>query len=49
LAREAEPVKTTKKTIGDITLEDVWYGGRWYLLIFLGWAIFIVIGIKLYG
>jgi hypothetical protein len=49
LARETEPVKTTKKTIGSLTLEDVWIGGRWYLLIFLVWAMFIVLGINLFG
>ena len=47
LAREPEPVKTTSKTIGSLTLEDVWYGSRWYVLIFTIWAIIIVVSLNL--
>jgi len=47
LAREREPVKTTSKTIGSLTLEDVWYGSRWYVLIFTIWAIIIVVSLNL--
>jgi hypothetical protein len=47
LAREPEPVKTTSKTIGSLTLEDVWYGSRWYILIFTIWAIIIIVSLNL--
>jgi hypothetical protein len=44
---ESEPVKTTSKTTGSLTLEDVWYGSRWYVLIFAIWAVIIVVSINI--
>jgi hypothetical protein len=48
LSAESEPVKTTRKSLGDITLEQIWYGSRWYVLIFTLWIIAIVVGLNLF-